>query len=104
MTESNAIELLNKEFPRPSDNILRIMSAAIQGQFEKKEALNILVNTTEFLNPLLFILFTNDTDLYEVISYKEYADLMKQKALKSNNSALLNLAKAALVIAEESKL
>lgn len=98
MTLAEAIEAFDQEFPKPSDNLIKITSNASQKKYSQKEALKILISTPELLQPLPFLLFSHDTILADIISYKEYAVIMKQKALKSKNQALLNLANAALAL------
>lgn len=87
---------LQKEFPTTSDTIFSLMSKVRKKELGQKEALTKLVSTTEFLDPLLFLLFTSDTNLSDVISYKEYAAILRNKSIKQNNQALYNLSKLAL--------
>lgn len=98
MTLAEAIEIFDREFPKPSDNLIKITSAASQKKYSQKEALKILIATPELLQPLPFLMFSHDTKLADVISYEEYAVIIKQRALKSKNQALLNLANAALAL------
>jgi hypothetical protein len=100
MTEQEAIEIINKEFPARTENFKRIWSEARKGKFDQKQALKILINTPEMLAPVPFLMFVYDTGLADVISYSEYADVMRKKALKNKNHALLRAANAALAIAE----
>lgn len=104
MKEQEAIEIINKEFPDLTENIKRILGEAMKGKFDKKQALKILVNTPELLDPLPFILFVYHSGLGEALSYGEYSALMKKKALKNKNQALLNAANATLAIAESKQL
>ncbi|KAB2489977.1 hypothetical protein [Priestia endophytica] len=55
----------------------------------EKEALERMVVNPEMLDPLIYILFTVDAGVNEILSFKDYCILMKQKALYSNNIKLL---------------
>ena len=50
--------------------------------FTKEGALKGLLATHELLQPLPFLMFVQNTDLVDVITYREYSLLMRKKALK----------------------
>lgn len=104
MTEREAIEIIKKVFPAPTENLKRIWSAAKAGKFNQEQALKILINTPELLDPVPFLLFVYESGIGNLISYSEYAALMKKKSLKNKNQALLRASNAALVIAESKQL
>ncbi|MDQ0861603.1 hypothetical protein [Bacillus sp. V2I10] len=83
----------NREYPTTTDSCLDIMSSAKNGKYTQKEALKILLTTPELLDPLQFLLFSYDTNLQDAVSYKDYVALMKNKAMKTKNQALLNIVK-----------
>lgn len=57
----------------------------------QKEALSTMLKNPELLDPLIYVLFTNNSNISGVLPHNKYCLLMKQKAIKSNNKALLKL-------------
>jgi phosphatidylinositol kinase/protein kinase (PI-3 family) len=93
---------LDKLFPTVSETTQKYLSNA--RNLSKEEALKILLSTPEFLDPVLFVLFTSDSSINEVISFKKYALYMQDKAVKSRNKNLLEAANEALEIYERTRL
>ena len=84
---------IDKEFPKPTDNLIQIMFDARAGKYSKQEAFKVLMKTPELLDQLPFVLFVSDAGLQGVISHEEYVSLMKNKAIKTKNQGLMNLIK-----------
>lgn len=101
MTEAEAYTIFDKEFPKYSGSLDGIMTKAKKNEMGQEEALKTLLSTPELLQPLLFMVFVYETNLQNCISHVEYAKIMRQKALKSKNQALLNVANAALCVSLE---
>lgn len=57
----------------------------------QKEALSTMLKNPELLDPLLYTLFTCDSNVSEILSHDKYCLLMKKKAFKSNNKKLLKM-------------
>lgn len=94
-------EVFDKEFPIPTNNLIKIMSKARNKEYTKEEALRVLLATPELLQPLPFMLFITYTNLDSVISYDEYAELMRKKAVKNKNHPLMNMVNEAVKIIKE---
>lgn len=58
---------------------------------DKKEALEMMLKNPEFLDPLVYTLFTIDAGVDSVLPHDRYCLLMKKKALQSNNRKLLEM-------------
>lgn len=77
------------------------LAAAKATEISVKEALEIVIKHYQFMDPVNWIFFTNDTGLKDKLSYEEYAIIMISRAKKIKNTKLLSYAKSALIVAKE---
>lgn len=92
------MKMLNKLYPETSNEMRKLLKQAKEKKLTKEQALKFLFTTPEFLNPVLFLLFTLDTNIDGLISYKKYALYMKDKGIQSRNRNLILIAEEALQI------
>lgn len=59
-------------------------------QLDDKELLKLMLTNVNFLDPVIFILCV-PSSIEEKLPYKKYLQVMKKRALKSRNKALLEL-------------
>lgn len=98
MDYQTAVNFLNSSFPKANEDISELIKNAANQN--KRQSLSTLLKSPELLLPLPFVLFHSNANLQDVISYEKYAELMIKKAHNSKNIGLLNIAKAALVVAK----
>ncbi|MDG0062111.1 hypothetical protein [Priestia sp. P5] len=97
------MKVLNKLYPETSKKIEDFLNMAKEKKFSKEQAIRILISNPEFLDPVLFILFTMENNIVE-LSYKNYIVHMKNKGIQSKNKKLVLATEEALIIEEQIKL
>ncbi|OZT10643.1 hypothetical protein CHN50_20975 [Priestia aryabhattai] len=98
------MEVLNKLYPETTKEMKELLKQAKEKKLTKEQALKILFITPEFLDPLLFLLFTLDNKIYELISYENYALYMRNKGIQSRNKNLILISDEALEFHKQTNL
>lgn len=94
MTENEARKIFDEMALTTSDDTYQMVNDS--NQLSQREALRTLLQHPELLDPLLFVLFADNADVSDLVSYEEYVLIMKEKGKKSKNQGLYKLACAAL--------
>jgi hypothetical protein len=74
-----------------NENMSMLLAGA--SGMKKEIALKVLLKEPDLLDPLLFILFTMDAGISDLIKYDRYKSIMKAKAIGQNNKKLLEIIK-----------
>ena len=98
------MKVLNKLYPETSKEMKELLKQAKEKKLTKEQALKVLFITPEFLDPVLFLLYTLDTNIDELISYEKYALYMRNKGIQSRNKNLILIADEALEIHKQTNL
>lgn len=65
----------------------------IAGGLTQKEAIEMMLNDVEILDPISYIFFSNGVDVKDIMPHSRYCELMKKKAIDTNDRKLLKLVK-----------
>lgn len=57
----------------------------------QKEAIQMLLTNPELLDPVCYVLVAYETGIADIFPHTKYCSMMKEKAIKTNNKALLKL-------------
>ncbi|WDM33687.1 hypothetical protein J8N01_25965 [Priestia megaterium] len=97
------MKILNKLYPKISGEMQGFFKETKEKKLNKEQAMRILLKSPEFLDPVLFVLFTLENNVVE-LSYKNYIIYMKNKGIKAKNKNLVLAAEEALLIQAQAKL
>lgn len=98
------MKVLNKLYPEISTETKELLKHAKEKKFTKEQALKVILTTPEFLDPVLFLLYTLETGIDELMSYEKYSLYMRKKGIQSRNKNLILIADEALEIYKQTNL